>query len=329
MTVVYPESFWLFIPLVLLIIPAYFNYRKGHRLLGKLAGQWRFDRISQIYLVRTLIYWSTVLLFFIFSILALAGISWTKEAVRDESDGLDIIFAVDISRSMLASDVSPDRLGRAGELISSITAGYPSGRFGLVVFKGEGEVIVPLTEDRIIMETAVNSLSPAMFTAPGTNLAKGINRALTAFPEGSPGKKMIILISDGEALSGNARTAARECSIQGIEFIVIGAGTAEGAMIYNADGSVVSDSEGQAVVTKLDLAELTGIAESASGRYYDLSDVKTPGLVLDDISSVLGGSGIEGMRLQNRTSYRGFLIAAMVFLVINLAASRIRWSRWY
>ena len=329
MTVVYPEVFWFLIPVCLLIVPAYFNFIKGRRLLGRFAGQWRFSRVSHIYLIRTLIYWSTILLFFTFSILAIAGISWSKEAVRDESEGMDIVFAVDVSRSMLATDVSPDRLARTGELISSIATGYDGGRFGLVVFKGDGEVIVPLTEDRILMETAVNSLSPSMYTSPGTNIAKGIEKAVSAIPQGSPAKKMIILITDGEALSGNARSAARECSLLGIELIVVGAGTPEGSMIYNSDGSVVSDQAGQAVVTRLETAELISIAESASGRYYDISDVKTSGLIFEDITSALGGSGIEGMRLRNRTSYRGFLAGALLFLVLNLSASRIRWSRWY
>ncbi|MBF9017828.1 MULTISPECIES: VWA domain-containing protein [unclassified Oceanispirochaeta] len=329
MNIVYPEVFWLLIPVALLLLPAALNYRKGYILLLKLAGEWRKVKTTQVYMIKTLIYWMTIILFFVFSILALAGISWTKEAVRDDSTGLDIIFAVDISRSMLAADITADRLSRSGELISSLNSGFSRTRMGLVIFKGDGEVLVPLTDDRYIMETAVRSLSPSLYTVPGSDISRGITKAAGSFPEGSPAKKLIILITDGEALDGNAEDAARECYLQDISLFVVGAGTEEGSLIYNSDGSIVSDSLDQAVVTKLDRSHLSDIVESASGNYYDISDVKTAGMIIEDIKSLQEGSGAEGIRLQDQMNYRLFLFIALTFLVLNLASSRIRWSRWY
>lgn len=329
MNIVYPEVFWLLIPVAFLIIPAVMNYRKGVTLLLRLAGSWREEKTAQAYIVKTLVYWLTILLFFVFSLFALAGISWTKEAVRDDSTGLDIIFAVDISRSMLAMDISPDRLTRSGELISSLSSALGGARMGLVIFKGEGEVMVPLTDDRFSLETAVSSLSPSLYTVPGSDISKGIMKAVSSFPKGSPAKKVLILITDGEALEGNAEAAARECYLQEINLLVVAAGTEEGSLIYNADNSVVSDSTGQAVITKLDKSRLMNIAKSGSGTYYDISDMKTPGLILESLKSLEEGSGAEGIRLQDRMNYRLFLLIAMAFLVLNLGSTRIRWSRWF
>lgn len=329
MNIVYPEVFWLLIPVALLILPAAFNYRNGLSLLLKLAGEWRKVNTARAFMLKTLIYWMTIILFFVFAIFALAGISWTKEAVRDDSKGLDIIFAVDISRSMLASDLSPNRLSRSGELISSVSAGFSNAKMGLVIFKGDGEVLVPLTEDRFSLETAVNSLSPSLYTAPGSDISRGISKAAASFPEGSPSRKLIILITDGEALEGNAETAARDCYLQDISLFVVGAGTLDGSLIYNSDGSLVSDSTGQAVITKLDRESLNRIVESASGRYYDISDMKTAGMIVEDLRSFLDGNGAEGIRLQDQINYRLFLFIALAFLVLNLAFTRIRWSKWY
>ncbi|MDC7234524.1 MAG: VWA domain-containing protein [Spirochaetales bacterium] len=329
MNVVYPEVFWLLIPVFLLLIPAVVNYRKGFSLLLKLAGEWRREKTSQAYLIKSLIYWFTMILFFVFSILALAGISWSKEAVRDDSEGLDIIFAVDISRSMTAGDVAPDRLGRAGELISSLSSGLKDARMGIVIFKGGGEVLLPLTEDRYSLEAAVSSLSPFLYTVPGSDISRGISRAVSSFPPGTPARKAVVLITDGEALEGNARTAARDLYLEDIKLLVVGAGTTEGSLIYNSDGTVIADAGGQPVVTKLDISHLLEIAESGGGLYYDISDVKTPGLIAEELRSLQEGRGSEGIRLQDQMNYRAFLLIALVCLVLNLAASRIRWSRWY
>jgi Ca-activated chloride channel homolog len=327
--IVYPEVFWLLIPVALLLLPAALNYRTGSFLLLKLAGEWRKIKTAQAFMIKTIIYWLTIILFFVFSILALAGISWTKEAVRDDSIGLDIIFAVDISRSMLAGDITPDRLSRAGELISSVNAGFSGAKMGLVIFKGDGEVLVPLTEDRFSVETAVSNLSPSLYTAPGSDISLGIAKAAASFPEGYPSRKLIILITDGEALEGDAEAAARDCYLQDINLFVVGVGTEEGSLIYKSDGSIVSDSSDQAVITKLDKEHLASIVESASGSYYDISDIKTAGMILEDLRSLQDGSGAEGIRLQDQMNYRMFLFIALTFLLLNLASTRIRWSKWY
>uniref|UniRef100_UPI0026187695 VWA domain-containing protein n=1 Tax=Oceanispirochaeta sp. TaxID=2035350 RepID=UPI0026187695 len=324
MTVLFPKVFWLFLPLLLLLLPAFINFRIGRNLLIRLGGEWRQERIFHVYFVKTIFYWLTMLLFFSFSLLARAGLSWNQEPVKDESLGLDIVFALDISRSMLAQDLHPDRLTRAGELISSVTGNLSGGKNGIVIFKGDGYTMVPLTEDKIIMSSAVSSLSPSLYTVPGSDIAKGLRKAMEAFPQGSPARKVILLITDGESLEGNPVAMARECTLNDIALFVAGAGTVQGSLLYDASGEIISDSSGQAVVSRLNQNLLQEMADTASGRYYDLSDVKTPGNIIQDLSSLNENSGAEGIRFQNQLNFRFFLIIALFFLILNLSGSQLR-----
>jgi len=327
--ILYPEVFWSFIPLLILLISAFFQYRKGKSLLVDLGGEWRREKTGQIYFIKSLIYWITILLFFIFSILAAAGISWKQVPVHDESKGLDVIFAVDISRSMLARDLEPDRLNRARELINSISSNLHGSRQGIVVFKGGGQVLIPLTDDRIVLESGINSLSPSLYTVPGSNLAMGLKSAIDAFSTGSPAEKAIVLISDGESLEGNAAAWARECYLKDISLFIAGAGTLQGSLIYDGKGGIITDSSGQAVVTKLNQQGLQDLIIDDSGHYYDLSDLKTAGAMLQDILSLTEKSGSEGIRFKDQMNFRVFLILAFISLILNLLSTQLRWSKWY
>lgn len=329
MRILYPEVFWLLLALFLLLIPAIFNYRKGRKTLRLLAGQWRNEESSQVYFIKSLIYWLTIFLFFIFSILALAGLSWGKTTVKDESSGLDLVIAVDISRSMLADDIAPSRLTRAAEGISYVLNSFESTRAALVIFKGEGNVLVPLTEDRILMESAIRSLSPDLYTVPGSDLELGIRSALNAFPPGSPGKKAILLVSDGESLNGSPREAAREAYLQEVPLFILGAGASEGILLQDISGIVIKDNNGQAVITRLNGELLRDLAERSGGSYYNLSDPRSLGEIVTSIRELTAAQDKERIVSRDQKQYRIFVILALFFLVLNLSLGGIRWSRWF
>ncbi|OQY32178.1 MAG: hypothetical protein B6241_12140 [Spirochaetaceae bacterium 4572_59] len=329
MKILYPEVFWLLLVLILLVIPAVFNYRKGRKTLELLAGQWRNEESSQVYFIKSLIYWITIFLFFIFSIMALAGMRWGKTAVKDESSGLDLVIAVDISRSMLADDIAPSRLTRAAEGISYILNSFGSTRSALVIFKGEGNILVPLTEDRILMESALRSLSPDLYTVPGSDIELGIRSALDAFPPGSPGKKAILFVSDGESLTGTPSEAAREAYLQEVPLFILGAGTSEGMVLRDESGNVIKDKNGQAVITSLEEEVLRDLAELSGGIYYNLSDPRSLGELVISIRELTAAQDKERIVSKDQKQYRIFVVLALFFLVLNLSLGGIRWSRWF
>ena len=329
MTVVYPEAFWLLLPVFLLLLPAFLNYKKGRKTLQFLAGSWREEESGRVFFIKTLAYWITILFFFGFSILALAGITWSKESGKDETSGLDLILAVDISRSMTADDLVPHRLSRASDGASFILNRMSGVRTGLVIFKGRGETLVPLTEDRILLESALEDLSPGMFTVPGSDIEKGVMSALEAFPPGSPGKKAVVLITDGESLEGAPDRAAREAYLLDIPLYILGAGTDEGAVLSGEDGEVLKDSHGQPVVSRLDESVLRDMAELSGGQYFRLSDPRALGELTAALSDLTGGRNAEGIVYRDRFPYRMFLLTALFFLVLNLFIRELRWSRWF
>ena len=329
MKVLYPEVFWLFIPVALLFLPAFFNYQRGKQSLLRLGGLWRKDESYQVYFIKTLTYWISMILFFVFAILALAGISWGKDSGKDDSLGVDLVMAADVSRSMLADDLTPSRLNRASEGMSFILNSFESLRTALVVFKGKGEILVPLTEDSIQMETALQNLSPGMYSVPGSDIEMGLMSALQAFPPGSPGKKAVLLVSDGESLEGEPRNAAREAYLRGIPIFVLGVGTEEGIVLRDRNNEVVSDMNGQAVITSLNRQVLEDLADLSGGGFYSLSDPRSLGELTADLEELIGLQEAEGILYSDHQQFRLFILLALVFLVLNLVAGGIRWSKWF
>ena len=329
MKILYPEVFWLLFILIVFLLPAFFNYRKGKQSLRRLGGSWRGEESLQVYFIKTLAYWLTIFLFFLFSVLALAGISWGKTHTKDESRGFDLVVAVDVSRSMLADDINPSRLSRAGESISFILNSFESIRTSLVVFKGEGEILVPLTEDSIQLEAALRSLSPDIYSVPGSDLEKGIRSALEAFPPGSPGKKVLLLVTDGETLEGVPRAAARDAILKDIPLFILGAGTPEGIILRDKNQEVIQDAGGQPVVTRLNPELLQDLADLSGGEYFSLSDPRALGEISDALRELTAYQDKEGIVYKDQQQYRIFVILALVALVLNLAFGGIRWSRWF
>ncbi len=329
MKILYPEVFWLLLPASLLLIPAFLNYRQGKTALLKLGGAWRHDESVQVYFVKTLVYWITFFLFLLFAVLGLAGISWGKGSVKDDSQGFDLVFAADVSRSMLADDLPPSRLSRAGEGMNFILNSFESIRCALVIFKGEGEILVPLTEDSIQMEAALQNLAPEMYSRSGSDLEEGLLSALGAFPPGSAAKKAVLLVSDGESLEGNPLDAAREAYLQGIPVFALGVGSEEGIVLRDRNNEVVSDLNGQPVVTRMDPDVLREVAELSGGEFFALSDPRSLGELTGALRDVLGLQDEEGIIYRDQQRFRLFIILSLVFLIMNLFSLGIRWSRWF
>ncbi len=328
MTILYPEVFWFFIPLALLLVPAALHYQWGKDVLIALGGVWRKSVLYQTFLTKTFLYWITIFLAFSFLTIAVAEISWGRKAVIDNSEGLDIIFAMDISRSMLARDVVPDRLARGIELITTLAASL-QGRMGIVIFKGDGRVFIPLTKDRIALEQAVRSLSPSLYTQGGSNLEKGLQKAIDSFPPGGVAKKNIILITDGESLEGNPYEAVQRAHSLDINLFVVGVGTEEGSLLYDAQGALILQPSGEPVVSKQDRKLLEGLARRGGGQYYSLGDIQSPRTLIQSVEELGSSSMVAGVRFQKKNAYRLFLLLGIGFLALNILLMQIRWSQWY
>jgi Ca-activated chloride channel family protein len=191
------------------------------------------------------------------------------ETVKRE--GIDIVFAIDVSKSMLAEDVAPSRLEKSKQLVSQIINQLASDRIGIVAYAGSAFPVLPITTDYGVAKMYLQGMNPGMVSSQGTSLDEAIEMATGYFEKDSKTSKLIIMISDGEDHSEGAEDAAEEARKAGVKIITIGVGTEKGGPIPLKRNGVVEsfqrDNENQIVVTKLNKSSLETIAKSTKGGY--------------------------------------------------------------
>ncbi len=265
-----------------------------------------------------------LLLTLTFLILAWAGPTWGSLPVEEPQDGLDIAICVDISRSMLAADVTPSRLEKAREAIRSLFNAFPEARFSVVAFKGEGRTLTPLTPDKTVLERWLEELRPEWSTIPGTNLQSGVEEGLRTVDFPSPRHKAILVFSDGEALEGNVSVVARLAASRGIQISTIGLGTTQGARIPS-ENAFVKDPFGFEVTSRLTPGPLKVLAVESGGRYY--SGTERPAMrELQDQLALLGNPASRGgVKLEAVPQFRVFLLLALLSLSAFLLVRIVPW----
>lgn len=219
--------------------------------------------------------WQTVLgvLGLCFLFIAMAGPQWGLEIVQAEGSFSQTVIAVDVSASMKARDLRPDRLNSAKNMLRMLIAQMPQDRIGLIAFTSEAFVQCPITTDEDALKYFISSLQPDMLPVAGTSLAAPVRLAAHMLSK-YPGQKGLILLTDGEDHTPEelqeAETIAQK---EGIRIIAIGMGTPTGELIpekTDVSGNVVEykkDRNGKTVVTKLDEKSLAQLAAATQGVY--------------------------------------------------------------
>lgn len=212
-----------------------------------------------------------ILLSYVFLIIALARPQWGYQIEKVKQQGLDIILAVDVSKSMLTQDVKPNRLERTKLAIKDLLKNINGDRLGLMPFAGEAFLICPLTVDYAGFSMSLDDLNVDTIPLGGTNLAKVIEEALKTFGQEQLKYKALVILTDGEEQQGNALAAAKRAKEIGVRIFTIGIGTKEGDLIQapQADGTMgfLKDTQGNFVKSHLDEELLQKIAYETSGAY--------------------------------------------------------------
>lgn len=185
-------------------------------------------------------------------------------------EGIEIIIALDVSNSMLAEDIEPNRLERSKRAISQMVDKLNDDKIGLIVFAGEAYTQLPITSDYVSAKLFLNSISPQIVPTQGTAIGAAIDLAAKSFTPQFVGNKVIIVITDGENHEDDALSAAANAAEQGIVVHTIGLGSPQGALIpdfSNGEKGYKKDSKGQTIVTKLDEQTLQKIAQAGKGMY--------------------------------------------------------------
>lgn len=193
------------------------------------------------------------------------------ETVKRE--GVDIVFAVDVSKSMLAEDIAPNRLEKAKQLVTQIINNLASDRVGIIAYAGKAFPQLPITTDYASAKMFLNNMNTDMLSSQGTAINEAIKLSTTYFDNDEQTNRVLIIISDGEDHSEAAIDVAEEANEEGIRIFTIGVGDLKGGPIPLKRNDVVvsykKDSQGETVITKLNEDTLKGIASEADGTYIN------------------------------------------------------------
>jgi Ca-activated chloride channel family protein len=251
-------------------------------------------------------------------LIALSLINWQSpvEQAGGSMGGLDVIIAIDVSNSMMATDLQPNRMEKARLFASKLMDTLQGNRVGIVAFAGDAFVQLPLTTDIAAARIYLQSVNTGLVPTQGTNLFEALETCRQAFDPTEKKYKAVVLITDGEEHDAKAMSAAKNLQQEGIVLLTVGAGSAKGATMPTETGELRTNDKGEVVLSKLNEALLLQLAKSTKGSYEALADVNTNvASVLEEINS-LDKKTISNSRLINYKSWSHGLIALALLLLL-------------
>ena len=239
---------------------------------------------------------------------------------KENKKGIDLVIALDVSKSMLAADMPPSRLQRAKQFINKLMEEMPDDRIALVLFAGKAYLQMPLTIDHGAAELYVSSAGPDAVPQQGTVISDALDMSAAAFNSTDKKFKSVILISDGEDHDDNAITTAKKLSERGVMINTVGIGSPEGATIIDpATGTEKKDEAGNKVISKLNEVELKKISGATNGIYIHLQNSDEAVSVVKAQLSQIDRKAFGDISMMNfRNYFIWFALAMFILLLIEI-----------
>lgn len=263
-------------------------------------------------------------------LLTLARPRWGFVWEEAKQQGLDIVIAIDTSRSMLAEDISPNRLARAKLAALDMIRLAKSDRLGLLAFAGTAFLQCPLTLDDEAFRQSVESLDVGIIPQGGTALTEAIETAAKAFATEGENHKVLVILTDGEDHESGAEEAAKKAAQEGLKIFTVGIGTSNGELLRVRDEKgapgYIKDEQGNVVKSRLNETLLTQIATAANGFYLPMSGANTMPILYEKGLAPLPKSELSSKLVKRYNErYQWFLALAMLLLLIEiLLPERVR-----
>lgn len=243
------------------------------------------------------------------------------ETVKRE--GVDVVFALDVSKSMLAEDIAPNRLEKSKQLVTQIINNLAGDRIGIIGYAGSAFPQVPITTDFSSAKLFLNGMDTNMVSSQGTVIKEAIQLAQTYYNDEEQTNRVLFIISDGEDHEGDIAQMVNEATSIGIRIFTIGVGTIEGGPIPIKRNGILQyykrDENNEQVVTRLEEITLKEIAEEANGEYIDGSNTKD---VIEQVSTILNGMDKKEFEAKQFTDFKDqfqwFLGGALFLLILDL-----------
>ncbi|MCA0131107.1 vWA domain-containing protein [Winogradskyella alexanderae] len=243
------------------------------------------------------------------------------ETVR--SQGVDIVFAVDVSKSMLAEDIAPNRLEKSKQLVTQIINSLASDRVGIIAYAGKAFPQLPITTDYASAKMFLQNMNTDMLSSQGTAISEAIQLAKTYYDDEEQTNRILIIISDGEDHEGEAVDIAEEANDEGIRILTVGVGDVKGGPIPIKRNGVVlnykKDQNGETVITRLDEATLKEIAQETDGIYINGSNTTEVVDTIKDLLDKMDKKEFESKQIADfKDQFQWFLGLSILLLFVDI-----------
>jgi len=263
---------------------------------------------------------------FVVIIAGSANLQKQGEADNVSRKGVDVMIALDVSNSMMAEDIKPNRLERAKQLVNKLVDKMDNDRIGLVLFAGRAYMQMPLTTDHAAARMYIQNASPDAVPTQGTVISEALRIAGSGFNSKDRKFKSIVLISDGEDHDPEALKMTQTLEQNGVMINTVGIGSPEGSPIIDyTTNEARKDAQGNTIITKLNEAELQQLSQTTNGIYVHLDDVDD---VVQKITAQLATIEQKATGDKSFVNYQSFfqwfLAAALILLLIELLVPEIK-----
>jgi len=238
-------------------------------------------------------------------------------------EGVDIVFAVDVSKSMLAEDIAPNRLEKSKQLVTQIINNLASDRIGIIAYAAKAFPQLPITTDYAAAKMFLQSMNTDMLSSQGTAIDQAIQLARTYYDDDEQTNRVLIIISDGEDHNNIASSVAKEASEEGIRIFTIGVGDINGGPIpIKRNGIVLNykkDNQGETIITRLNEETLKSIASEANGEYINGSNTNQVVEKIRDILNKMDKKEFEAKQFaEYKDQFQWFLGLGLFFLFVDI-----------
>ena len=318
------EFFWFLLTIVILV-GLFFLAVKDRKKKLKIIGDENLVHLQlRNFNVKAQQFKLILLLVALFAgVIGLANLQANSKTQNVERKGIDVMIALDVSKSMLARDESPNRLEKAKQFVSKLIDKIGNNRVGLIVFAGRAYVSVPLTVDFSALKMNLSTITPSSIPTQGTVLGEAIKMARESFNSNDTKYKSIVLISDGEDHDESANNEVKKAVEEGIMINTVGIGSVNGSPIWDEVlQENKKDAEGNVIISKLNETELQTIASNGEGIYAQLSNAENIAKTMAVQINATEKKSFGDVVFADYTSYfQYFLLISLLLITIEFFIS--------
>jgi Ca-activated chloride channel family protein len=314
-----PEYLWLLLVVLLLGIIRFVTYYNQKKRLRKFGDPELLHQLMpDVSRWRPLVKFLLLELALTMLIIMVARPQQANGVSQDKRQGIEAIIALDVSNSMLARDVSPNRLDRAKMMVENLIEDFTDSKVGLIVFAGDAFVQLPITSDYVSAKMFLSSIDPSMIANQGTDIAAAINMASHSFTQQEHVGKAIIVITDGEDHEGGAMEAAKDAHEKGLNIYMLGIGSTKGEPIPDPQtGNFMTDNQGNMVMSRLNEQMCREIAQAGGGAYIHVDNSSSAQRLLDEeLDKLEKGETVIYSDYEELFQYAGLM--ALILLILEI-----------